>query len=366
MCKNLKIYSAISGHGFGHIGQVAAILHCFRQKFPTSSLIVASRLKREVVHRLIPDARIISQQQDVALVQPTPLEPDIEATRLAMRAWMKQWPEQVKIEQEQLKEIKPDLILADIPCLIIEAATALSIPTLAIASLSWDQILPAYLPPENDPEVKRWLKTMRHAYRQVTLALKPEPAMESDPFIKVQSISPLHIPGRSKPQALRRDLEIHNHDPRPLILVSLGGVPATELPIDALIQQTDFLWLVDFHNIPKQKHLFALRDLPQWRFADISASVDGVVGKPGYGMSVDAAINKKPFLYRRRGHFPDEPSICAWLSQHARALELDAETFNQGQWSHYLKLLFAQKQPPAPRADGAEEAVEIICRYLNI
>ncbi|MBF0161626.1 MAG: hypothetical protein HQL88_04985, partial [Magnetococcales bacterium] len=258
-------------------------------------------------------------------------------------------------------------LLSDIPYLPIAAAADLGIPSVAIASLSWDAVLAAYFP-HRDPDMTRWLQEMREAYQRTTLALLPTPAIrEGHPFPCAEEIGPLTLPGHRRRLALRQALGLGEEDERPLILVSLGGIPSTRLPVAALAQEVRCHWLLDVAVAQPPGHLHHTAPLlAQWSFADLSASVDGVVSKPGYGMAVAATIQQIPFLYLRRGIFPDEPPICAWMEAHGRALELTAEGFYGGDWYAPLRELLDRPARCAPPADGAEQGAEkIMTRFLG-
>ena len=100
--------------------------------------------------------------------------------------------------------------------------------------------------------------------------------------------------------------------------------------------------------------------LATWNFADLAASVDAIVSKPGYGMAIAAGTQQIPFLYVRRGLFPDESPICAWLAKWSCCQELESKDFYAGNWYEPLRVLLDRPLPARPQVNGAEQGTEII------
>ncbi len=260
----------------------------------------------------------------------------------------------------------PDLVIADIPYLPIAAAASLDIPVIAVASLSWDHVIAAYFS-MTAAEPRRWVDEMAAAYAMTTMALLPEPAIIADTFPVQKHIPPLSLPARADRIRVRSDLGLQESDRRPVVLVSLGGIPANSIPVAALGSDDRFHWILEA-PIPQQlqgmSHMHHLSSLPHWQFRDLSASVDGIVSKPGYGMAVASAIDGVPFLYVCRKTFPDEAPIGRWLKNNNRSREMEKTQFASGQWGDAMLRLLEQTPPTPPKPDGAMAAVEEINRVL--
>ncbi|MBF0609646.1 MAG: glycosyltransferase family 1 protein [Magnetococcales bacterium] len=360
----IRLWCAISGHGYGHFAQLAPILRLLHQWRPDMEFqlaggpptaIMASRLGFPFLH----DPR----HRDVGLVQQGAIQVDLPATRHALASLHHSWSHWLQEEITAMAHWRPDLVLANIPYLSLMAADHLAIPTVAIASLTWDKVITAYFGQQNK-DISPWLEQMTNAYGHTQLALLPEPALPNPPFSNCQFIPPITNPGTQKREQLRQELHISPQDNRPLVFVSFGGIP-TEFPdIHALAAEQQVLWLVNFPHIPKEDNLYHLDQLDHWSHSDITASVDAMVGKPGYGMVVEAVASGIPFLYLRRYTFPDEDVLCPWLHRHGRGLELDQATFWSGRWLPALQHLWSQPPPPIPAMNGAQVAAEKIISLL--
>ena len=356
-----RIWCAVSGHGFGHWSQVAPVLNQLAKRFPGLTVHVCGQLPGPLLARTldVPYTHT-ARAQDVGLVQSDPMLVDVAATRTALAALHGDWHGGLEQERRELAAWSPDLLLADIPCRPIEAASLERIPSAAIASLSWDHVLAAYLP-LSDPVVQGWWQTMRHAYALTDLALLPEPTISASTFPQATAIPPITVTGRRRSAELRAALGLDRADDRPLVGVTLGGIPATTLPVRQLLGERRCHWLMDVPIPPGSDHLHDMRRLPgHWPFVDLTASVDALVSKPGYGMAISSVAHGVPFLFSRRGIFPDEAPIAAWLERHGRARELDREQFQSGAWAEAIFELLARDAPPRPPLDGAERAAECL------
>jgi hypothetical protein len=359
-----RLVCAISGHGYGHLTQCAALLNRLPDSIPNLHLHLISPLPTEVLAKQLHLPFTHTQaQQDVGLVQPDALQVDLQATAAALQRLHEQWPARLQAAQQQLQTLRADLLIADVPYLAIAAAAAIPIPSVAIASLSWDAVLAAYF--QHHPAFPQWWQTMRAAYARTTLALLPTPAIQPHPFPNARTIDPLTVTGHRDPARLRHLLQIEPHDQRPLVLLSLGGIPAGHLPIHTLQGLHDCHWLIDAPLAHPPAHLHPLPPLrAHLPFSDLAASVDAVISKPGYNMAVAATLQQIPFLYIKRGTFPDEPFITAWAEAQGRAGELTPAQFQSGQW---LEPLFALLQQPAKAiaaSCGPQHAVQSILSLL--
>ncbi|MBF0622386.1 MAG: hypothetical protein HQL54_10720 [Magnetococcales bacterium] len=348
----------MSGHGFGHFAQVAPVIGQLHQRCSNLQLHISCALPRSVLSQRLSCAFSHTQQAyDVGLVQPDPMIVDLDATAEALRQKQANRTRDLEALCSDLSDWKPDLVLADIPDLPLAAAQRLKIPSVAIASLTWVDVIQAYFP-NDDPQVQGWLDTMRESYAAVTMALRPEPVIVAELFDNPQPIPAIVEPGRNKRLALRGALGIGVDDARPLVLVSLGGIPSQQLPLDQLARERGYYWIMDRQNETNRANIFSASSVSGFTFADISASVDAVVGKPGYNMTVESVAHGVPFLYVCRGTFPDEAPLCAWLDRYGRGLELDTARFSRGEWADGLNALLHRKQPEPPPLNGAEVAAQ--------
>ena len=360
-----RINFAISAHGFGHLTQSIAVARALLQSNPDIQLRFQCNLPRRVIADRLGNDEFEHDQRsfDIGLIQPDPLQCDLEQTAIAYAGLHANFRDKVNTEGRNLADWGTDILVADIPYLSIAAAAVAGIESIAIASLSWDRVLASYYDLDAKGP-KSWQADILSAYAETSMALLPEPALPGDCFPSTRPIPPIAISGNPLPQ-LRGLLLIADDDQRPLIVCSLGGISANNLPLIQMQQDPRFHWLINAEQIPSGDHMHSMASVNDLRYQDILASADGLVSKPGYGTAVEAAVNQLPFVYTSRGNFPDETVIMQWLLDKGRSQHISQQSWLAGDFGDYLEQLSDQAVKPPVIANGAEVAACIIQDYLG-
>ena len=89
-----------------------------------------------------------------------------------------------------------------------------------------------------------------------------------------------------------------------------------------------------------------------------------MLGKPGYGLFTEAAVNAVPLLYLRRVDWLEERYLIAWLQRHGRCLEVSSEAIERGALVAALRALWAQSSRPPLPSNGAQQVVKIVATML--
>lgn len=360
-----RIHLTISSHGYGHLTQsIALARELIKQTPDTMFRIQCNHSKQIIAERLgTNDFEHEMCSMDIGLIQTDPITPDLHASYQAYDALHENFSERVHSEAKNISHWHPDIVISDIPYLPLAAAAKAGVPCISLASLSWDSIIEAYFD-LNDSAPKKWHEEAQAAYGETTLALLPTPAMEGSCFPNKKYIPPIAILGQRQ-SAFRSVLNIQDMDDRPVIFCSLGGIPGAKLPISLMKKETCFHWLINGPEFPASENIHHLSGCKNWHYRDVIASVDGLIGKPGYGMAVEVAAHGLPFVFFRRGHFPDEPVIVDWLHQQTRAKEITGEDWAAGAFVEPLTRLFDSPAPKPPLCNGAEVGALEIDKLLH-
>jgi hypothetical protein len=357
-----RIWCAISGHGYGHLAQVAPVINRLLEEVPNTRIHVASGLPETIIRDKMPGISSIENQvQDVGLIQRDPFIIEKEPTLNALNRLHDNWEQKVEFEARRIGEFKPDLIIGDIPYRVFSAAHRLQIPSIAIASLSWDRVIKAYFD-VSQPPIRGWHQQMIEAYSCATLAILPTPSMGKGPFIETLAIDPIHQAGNCQADKLRRLLDIDRKDKRPIILVTTGGINLS-IALSHLSQMNQFHWLLRGVQSHGHNHIHDVGDLQSINFTDVVASIDLVIGKMGYNLTVETAAFGVPFVYITRGDFPDEPPLIDWFSRHGLGTQMALQDFRDGNWSKHIEKMIGKKRDQK-MFKGADQATETIQSYL--
>ena len=148
-----------------------------------------------------------------------------------------------------------------------------------------------------------------------------------------------------------------------IVLVALGGIP-TRLPVEDWPTLADTHWLVPPPWQVERADMTSFEPLA-WPFADLLASVDAVVTKPGYGTFAEAACNGTAVLYQRRADWPEQDCLIEWLSRNARTREITGDALRSGALGVALESVSAAAVPPVPAPDGIEQAAQFLAGLLK-
>ena len=360
------IWAAISGHGFGHAAQVVPVLNALGRLVPDLRVLLRTTVSATFFQdRLTIPWTISAVQQDIGCIQNGPLAIDVQATWHAHQQFHRTWADRLQAEVEAMQTTKPDVILANTSYLSLAAGKAAGIPTVALASLTWDLILSQFVdqaPPSID--CRTIMQSIRQAYVQADLALRITPAPQSNLFHRIIDLQPIAEPASSAREQLARLLTLNPGERT--VLVGFGGVPLDSLPFDTVESLTTYRFLFDGSVPPNSTRCLSTKDLP-FSFKTLTASVDVIMTKPGYGTLVEAVASQTPMVYVRRYNFGDEQSLVEYLHRYGRGIELSMSDFTQGRWGTALRTAIEMPAPETapPTPTGAAEAAALLTPYFT-
>jgi hypothetical protein len=255
----------------------------------------------------------------------------------------------------------PNVVLADTPYLAVAAGKAAAIPTVALASFTWDLVLSEYVaPPSIDSRAT--LQLIRRAYAEADLALRITPAPKMEIFQRVIDIGPIAEPASSAREQLTKFLGLAPGEQT--VLIGFGGVPLDSLPFNRLELLTGYRFIFDGSIPPGSRRFVTVTSLP-FSFKTLMASVDLIMTKPGYGILVEAVELQTPIIYVRRYNFADEQPLVDYLHRYGRGVELSMSDFTQGEWRSALnKILDLPPTIASPSPTGAREAATELKKLL--
>jgi hypothetical protein len=354
MPAGLHLLVAVSGHGYGHLAQVAPVVNRLRQLQPDLRLTVMSDLPYAVLYaRLDGDFSYIACEVDAVIRMHSAWLVDVPASCRAWHEFHRDWAAGVQREIERLRELAPDLLLADIPYRLLLAAQQVDIPAVALCSLNWADIHAAYC--DGDAEHAAIREQMRAGYAAAEQFLAPAPALPMPELDNVCTIGPIARIGLIRRDEIRLRLKC-SADSR-LVLVALGGIESP-LPLANWPRTEQVIWVFD-RALPSDRDDFVDSTRLKLPFIDLLASVDAVLTKPGYGTYAEAVCNATPLLTLARPDWPETPYLNTWAAAHGRLAEIKPAAFQRGEFAGALDALWLQAPPATiPVPTGVGEAAE--------
>jgi hypothetical protein len=349
----MKIAAYISGHGFGHLAQMAPVLNRIHQIKPDCQFLIRCDLpEAEIMARMDFSFDLESTPVDVGVVQKTAIEEDRQASELQIKQWVSGMDMHIKREISLLRDFQPSLVLSDISPLAFPAARALAVPGIGIATLDWHTIYSHWLP-ENDPT----LTSLAAAYRDCDLLLEPPMAMDMVVFPKRQKIPLIAAyPSEIKTPLLKRQSK--------KALVIFGGSDQPPYDLQALAAMDEWQFLIPHAPAETPENVQNIHFNNDMRPVDFMPYVDVVVCKPGYGALAECWRTGTPIAWVERPDFPEFPILKGWLENELPSCGMSKTDFKSGNWLKALE--GAHTHPgsfPTLTGDGAETAADIILNY---
>ncbi len=345
----------ISSHGLGHLAQTAPVLNALRRLVPGLRLTVAS---------LLPEPRLRARIDGEFDIEPRALDFGFEmedAFRIARepsarayRDFHSHWSERVAEAAAWMERLQPDLLLANAAYLPMAAAAQQGIPAYGMSSLNWADLLAHVYAAE--PWMPPVHAQMLQAYRSARAFIKLTPGMDMPDLSNGQWVAPVARLGRRRRAELRERCGVAAD--AKLLLVAFGGVDA-RLPMEDWRCPTGLHWLVPAAWCIDRPSVSAIEPLG-WDFSDLIASVDALIGKPGYGTFVETACNGTPMLYAARPGWPEQDALIPWLHRHARAREVSEALLRRGDLADELEALWQLPAPVPVQPRGADEVAALL------
>ena len=362
MNSNSHLYVALSGHGFGHLAQVAPVLNEWRRRWPEARLTLQSALPEGVLcGRIIGQFTQVAGAADFGMLMVNALEVKVAESLAAYRIFHTEWEGRLAWQEGLLRETAPDLVLADIPYLTLTAAARLGIPALALCSLNWADVLAGYCPAE--PDLPTLRAPMLAAYNSAVAFLQPAPSMPMPELRNIRPIGPIAALGRDRRLELNCQLGLRGDET--LVLMGLGGV-AMRPPLETWPEFPGVRWLTPPDWIVTRPDMASWAELTDCSMLDLIRSSDVLFTKPGYGAFTEAACNGTRVLYVERDDWSEEPWLSHWLAEYGNGVKISRRQLATGALAEPLRaLLDPPARPPLPPT-GVAEAVDWLERLLGL
>jgi hypothetical protein len=349
----------ITPHGYGHISQTSAVVNELVRLKPDLRVTIRTSTPHEYLQsRFQCDFTHIPLAFDFGMKMANAVDVQVTESAASYREFHADWESKVEHEAHEILLLKPDLLLANAPYLSLAAARKAGVHAVGMCCLTWADIYRHYC--SGDASSDRIHKQILAAYQGADCFLKVQPAMDMADLNNTLDIQPIVRFGQMR----RSDIagSFHLPDGVKLVLVAMGGIDF-RLPVNAWPHLPGVRWIVPQAWQARRVDMIAYESL-QMNFADVLASSDAVITKPGYGTFTEAAYAGVPVLYVTRRDWPEEPYLVRWLKENGTCLEVDRAVLHKGELDLVLQQLWSQGLPPRPNADGASQAARLLLEKL--
>jgi hypothetical protein len=342
----------VSAHGYGHGVRSADILRALNALRAQQPLFVVSGLPKAFFDSRLGDARYHHRNQtlDVGMVQLDSIRCDPEATLTQLEHLCRKSAELVSREIDFFRANRVGLVVADIPGIPLEAAYRERIPRLAVGNFGWDWLYSYYV--DSNPRWKPIVELFGEEYSKTDLLLRLPFCEEMGAFPRVEDIPLVASAGTNRREEIA-GLTGCDVSKKWILLsfTSLDWDNAALLRVEEL-ESYEFFTVLPLYWKRRNIHCLDRAAVP---FADVVASVDGVLSKPGFGILSECAVNCKPLLYADRTDFAEYQILEAALKKYFKCLCIPSERLYRGEIGAFLEKLWGCTQPQMTLVQGGAQ-----------
>jgi L-arabinokinase len=357
-----KVAYYITAHGYGHGARSCDIINALRKEEPNRPVVVITDLPETFMHsRLTEGIKLRRGAFDVGLIQKDSIQVDLDASLHAIETLYARESDLLRQELGFLHDENIGAVVADIPAIPLAAAQQAGLPNIATSNFGWDWIYEEFA--ERDSRWAFFVDKFRTVYRRTELLLRQPFAEPMDAFREKIDLPLLAAPGRERKE---RIADIYGADlSKKWILLSFTTLNLGRSALDRLAELSGCA-------------IFSVEPL-QWKdspvkciersavcFADIMASVDVVVTKPGFGILSECIANHKPVIYTDRTDFREYGILVKCIEQYCRHAFIPNDELYAGRLERALQQV---ETAPAPQehiaGGGAVLAAREILNRLN-
>lgn len=349
----MNVVAYISGHGLGHLAQTAPALNALHERVPDLNLTVRTEIPSQLLDlRLKMPFSVRPGAVDVGFVMSNALDIDRHASQAAYARFHDEFVQRVSREARWLDDERTDLVVVNVSHVGAAAAHAVGIRGVGLCSLNWADLYLHYF--GRDEIYAR----IRDAYATLDRFFCPAPSMPMPALRNRVDIGCIALTGNSQRQKLIEELGLT--DDVLLGVVTSGGLDF-EINAASWSVPDDCFWIMP-DSIGSSERMRGIDQL-DWYFLDILASVDLVIGKPGYGIVSESAVAGTSMLYVERNDWPEQDALIDWLRVHGYPRLI---TRTQLETGNFIDEARATRQTPRPAPVEPNGATQFATNVLDL
>lgn len=352
----------ITAHGYGHGTRSCDVLRALDRLAPAQPVIVTTDLPRDFLDSRLSDCKNITFREgafDVGLVQKDSIQADLFQTLEKLEGLYAREETLIVQEQNFFRNNGIELVVADIPAIPLAAAQRSNITNIAIGNFSWDWIYADYA--KTDLHWEFFVEKFRDVYAQTDLLLRLPFAPPMEQFPKHKDIPLLAAPGTSCREKIVHISLSDICTKKPWVLLSFTSLDLNFQALENIRKlNSDYeFFCVEPLAFPMSCIHSINRDAVS--FADVIASCDIVISKPGFGLVSECIVNNKPLIYSDRSAFAEYPYLIEGIEKYLKNVHIPSEQLYAGELRSSLQSI---QTAPEPEGFIKRSGAEMIAKEL--
>lgn len=337
-----RIAFFLTGHGFGHGVRNAAVI----ESLPASAEVhiftsLPEDFFREELHR---PYRVHASELDCGCLQSSSVDVDVDAT-LARYAELDAGRDAaISLHASRLKSLGADLVVGDIPPLAFPIARAAGVPSMALCNFTWTDIYRPYV--AGRPRYRPLLERMEADYALADRSIRLWPYLDGGMPgpAAAEDVGMLCRPGTDRRGDFARRFGFDPGKRWALVYMGNHGLEGVDWGGLARFPDWEFMGLHPLRGAPANYRV--LRKDPSYRYADLTASCDLVIGKLGYNLVAECLSQAKPILFLGRADFAEFQMLKALVEGGGWGREIALPAFKAMDIGEPLRSLTAVARTP--------------------
>jgi hypothetical protein len=351
----------VTPHGFGHAARAAAVMEALGGRDRDITFEIVTTVPEWFFSRsLSVRYRVRPVVADVGLVQIDPILEDADATVVALQRFWSEFDSVVDNLVQGWRASPPRLVVSDISPLGLEVADRLGVPSILVENFTWDWIYDAYL--DTAPGLAEFALRSAEVTAMATHHIQCQPVCRLvDNAIQVGPVSREPHAGRAE---TRRVVGLDDGDPRPLVLLTMGGMGWGSLKLD-LESDLFFVSLGGVDTLALEDPILRLPNRSPIYPPDLVWAADAVIGKLGYSTVAECFRAGTRLGYITRTAFPESPKLERFVRRNLPAMSFGRDQLETQNWRSKLEQLLALPAAAERRGNGAQEIAKILLALLQ-
>jgi hypothetical protein len=344
----------ITSHGYGHAVRSAAVCNCLPNGV---RLTVCSDVPKRFFDeelRLPHDVR--PGGFDLGCLQKDGVTVLMEETLLAYRDIAANNRLSLDDEARWCADNGVDCVVSDITPFAFDVAERVGVPSVAVSNFTWYDIYSPYV--DRYPQYAPVLSEMANQYRKASIALALYPSSHMAVFNVSAPIPILGKRGNNRRDDINAAFGIDGDKRLGLIYVGNFGLDGVSW---CKLEEIDGWEFVGVYPLPGNPRNYRTVTKEQFRYCELSASVDVIIAKMGYGVFSESLLNGVPLVYLPREDFAEFPVLDAEARRLGSGVCVDTEAFAAVGWGSLLDdIVCGSRMKPVTGNGAAVCATEIV------
>ena len=358
----MHILYYITSHGYGHAVRSAAVCNALGEARPDIRLTVCSAVPAQFFEEeLTLPYNLRTGSFDIGCLQSDGVTVLVEETLRIYDGIHTRNALLLDDEARWCADNGVTCIVSDITPFAFDVAYRAGIPSVAVTNFTWHDIYSPYI--ARYPQYTHILSAMEEQYAKAALALALYPVSPMPVFAdgKKKPVPVIGSRGRSRRDEIFEAFRIDRRKRLGLIYTGNFGLDAVNWKRLESFGGWEFIGV---YQLPGQPENFHVVSKERFRYADLSASADAIIGKMGYGVFSESLLNGTPLIYLPREDFAEFETLDAEARRLESGVCINARAFADMDWIDILENAVTNNKMQPIAGGGAHICAEKILNLI--